>query len=325
MISAGSSKLGITSEDSLMPRAHGCAGAASDRPCDAALIWIWFACGREADTSNSIVRDASNHGHANRSRRLQLSSVSVIRRRPRTARALLRGKRSIFAPLLRRGAWTGLFALLGCVSRPEYPTDWPAQQSASGDICPRIEGRYRNAGTVGGGGFGPAASGASGDRSKFQWDRDIDLSSNLLGTRETEKDRGRASRWVDLAQPDENTLVVDFDDAGPAIVLRQSDGDFRCNRGALVFSQYGSAIGHAGDDPPDYEVAGAVATGALLGIGGVEGIRRQFKPLFDSSLLMEVTESWGGAIFFIPAYSRRAEYVRWLPVAIEGEPDIDAP
>jgi len=204
-----------------------------------------------------------------------------------------------------------LVALVGCTSTPDYPSDWPnvdwpAIARLKEGQCPRIEGRYLNTGAPGGGYF---HSRQSPFRSVYHWDLDVDLSSNILSGRPDDVERGRASRWVELKQPDESTLVIELDDGRTPIIMKKGDDGFTCDRNGLTVFQSGSWLRN--ERHSEAEVVLGSAGLAMMGTGALETVSRSFRLLLDGSLLMKVTESSAGGFFFIPVYGSQAQYVRW--------------
>jgi hypothetical protein len=202
-------------------------------------------------------------------------------------------------------------AVAGCVTKLPYPRDWGPVVEVERGQYPRIEGRYQNTGISGN-------HHCSSHGSVYTWDCDIDLSSNILSGRPSELDRGRASRWVELKQPDDNTLVIELDDGKPPIVLKRDKEDFALGSDGLTVSQSGSGMRFKDTEKSDTEVVGATIAGAVLLTGSVDTVSRTFSRLKDGSLLMKVHESRAGGILGIPMYLGTVQYVRWLVIPSEN-------
>ena len=203
----------------------------------------------------------------------------------------------------------------GCAFTSPYPPDWPPVAEEEHGRRHHIEGRYLNAGVSEGGYCSPSGS-------VYTLDCDIDLSSNILSGRPSALDRGRASRWVEFKQPDDNTLVIELDDRKAPIILKQSDGDFTIGSDGLTVSQSGSGYRFRHEEMKDWEVIGATTAGAIIGTGSLDTISRSFRRLKDGSLLMKVKESHAGGILAIPFYFSTTQHIRWsiLPPNAEGKP-----
>lgn len=213
--------------------------------------------------------------------------------------------------------WVVIVALAnaaGCVSNPRYPSDWPAFAGWKEGQCPRVEGRYLNTGTAGGGFF---YSQKAPYRSVYHWDLDIDLSSNILSGRPSDVERGRASQWVELKQPDENTLVIELDDGEAPLAIKRGDDGFTCGSDGVTVSQSGSWLRN--ENHSDAGIVFGTTGLAMLGTGMVQTVSRSFRPLEDGSLLMKVTESSAGGFFFIPVYTSKGQFVRWSKLTTDDK------
>ena len=201
----------------------------------------------------------------------------------------------------------GMIALcmVGCVSKVEYPRAWPKPASGAPETCANIAGRYLNAGE-------PAVAYCRPTDLAQTWDCDVDLSSNLLIDRSDDVARGRKSQWVEIEQPDDQRLLIGFDDDGPPIELQRSEGDFDLTCDDLVVSGWSSVFRSRGAS--DAEAVGATAVGVLIGSGGISTLSRGFRRLEDGSLLMTITETFKASFFFVPAYGKKTRFVRWSPV-----------
>jgi hypothetical protein len=141
-------------------------------------------------------------------------------------------------------AWGVLLLVVGvagCTHTAPYPEDWPAIPEVAQGQCPRIDGRYVNAEV-------DESEGCFTDSPIYSGRCNIGfLSTTLLefGRHQSEMNRGRASRWVELKQPDDNTLVLEFEKGGAPVVLRQSDGDFTCSsEGPTLSGSRWTDLGH---------------------------------------------------------------------------------
>jgi hypothetical protein len=118
-----------------------------------------------------------------------------------------------------------LTALLGgCVSNhtTPYPQEWSHADAASPTACPNLAGRYRNAGELAPG----TPCGGGRHQLRGEWRCDTALSHNIA-----EVD---ANEWVELRQPDADTLViVSSDPVVDVKELHRSHGDFSCGAHGL--------------------------------------------------------------------------------------------
>jgi hypothetical protein len=200
-----------------------------------------------------------------------------------------------------------LIAVAGCATSTRYPADWPAPAAVEPGRCPQIAGRYANVGV-------PAGDLCAQHEFVTTWNCDVDLSSNILtGRTGNMVDRGRGSRWVELAQPDDNRLLMTFDDGEPPIMLKQSDHDFSCGTDGQSVSRWGTLTDT--HDKAVSDIVGTTAVGFVIGTGGLANVSRSFQRLQDGSLLMTVKESSVGTFLYVPYYTSATEYVRWVPLS----------
>jgi hypothetical protein len=203
-------------------------------------------------------------------------------------------------------------AAAGCVTSTRYPAEWPAPAAVAPGTCPHIAGRYANGGV-------PAGDLCTQHEFVTTWNCDVDLSSNILtGRTGSLVDRGKGSRWVELAQPDDNRLLMSFDDGEPPITLKQSDHDFGCGNDGQTVSRWGTLTDT--HDKAVSDIVGTTAVGFVIGTGGLANVSRTFQPLLDGSLLMTVRESSVGTFLYVPYYTTATEYVRWVRLPEPAEP-----
>lgn len=128
--------------------------------------------------------------------------------------------------------------------------------------------------------------------------------------------------WVELRQPDNDTLAIRYAPNIEPIVLKRGNGDFTCDGRGLTVSRSGSSLREKQDS--NLGVTTMTTFGALMGTGAVETLARSFQRLQDGSLLMEVNNSQVGAYLFVPTLISHRHFVRWTPVSplpqIESEP-----
>jgi hypothetical protein len=198
--------------------------------------------------------------------------------------------------------------LVGCAVTSEYPADWPEKAAVESGQCPRLEGRYNNAGV--------AAQSCPSRRSykwQYRWDCNTALSTNILPPTLAQQFmfNGADMRWVELHQPDNDTLVIQHDLGVAPVIFRRGDGDFSCGNGGLTISQSGSAI--RTKDMGHGIAAFYTSFGVLTGTAWFATLSHSFYRLVDGSLLMEVSESAVGAYLYIPTMFGRQYFVRWKP------------
>jgi len=225
-------------------------------------------------------------------------------------------------------AWVGLLlcglGLLcsGCISRVSkatYPDRWAAAEVVSATRCPRLAGRYENAGELAASGEKGSWCGRHGPY-RGQWCGESTLSQNIGNF--------ASGDWVELRQPDEDTLIVVSSDPTIEVKeLHQKKGDFSCNGKGLERSVHASAMG-IGRNMDETSVAldtlsvMATAVNAVTaGAGGIRTLTRRFTLAADGSLVMTVSQSEGGTMLLIPYHLHEENFVRWTPVA---RPSSDA-
>ena len=224
-----------------------------------------------------------------------------------------------------------LLSIAGCIRSniDHVPESWPPPVAmAPLDQCPNIAGLYVNRGNV-----TPeyktlcfdSHSGRSRKETnkyppKAGWNCDDLLFGNLIKMKAidgTELQLLRGVNWLELRQPDPDTLEVHFPPFDPKIFKRSKD-DFQCDQSGLKYSMSGS--------PFSWEEKSAtvnyIETSMQVVFGTVVIVttERIFSPLQDGSLLMEVTESNTGAVILIPTKIKSHTFIRWERYSPEGEP-----
>jgi hypothetical protein len=202
-----------------------------------------------------------------------------------------------------------LVLLSGCVTYADYPSEWPKLSESTINQCPMVEGRYADIGVVSG--RHPCIAQVRQDGSYYyRWYCDRRLSSNVLMEKISDSNQSESIRWVELKQPDNDTLVVQHDLMKTPVVLKRKDGDFACTREGLSISRSGPGYRREGESTL---ATGALVTfGVFVGSGNIEMLTRSFRRLQDGSLVMEVTNSAVGVHLFIPFFFGDREYVRWM-------------
>jgi hypothetical protein len=205
----------------------------------------------------------------------------------------------------------------GCISRKAtYPDSWSRANPVPAAECPKLAGRYANAGEVAAG--TPLFSCASRSRFRGEWCGETSLSRNVGDLASTD--------WVELRQPNKDTLVVvSSDPTVPVKELHQKKGDFRCSDKGLERQLHTSALSF-GDNSNETSAGqdvgnaiGAAFGAATQGSGGVRTLTRRFSVADDGSLVMAVSQSEGGLLFLIPYHEHYETFVHWAPVAPPSE------
>ena len=210
----------------------------------------------------------------------------------------------------------------GCISRASkatYPENWSPVSAVPGVACPRLAGRYTNAGELASG-TKDFSCGRHGPH-RGQWCGESALSQNIGNL--------ASGDWVELRQPNEDTLVVVSSDPAVAVKeLHHKKGDFSCTGQGLERNLHASAMG-LGSNADETSIAldtfSAMATAVnavTAGAGGVRTLTRRFGLAADGSLVMTVSQSEGGTMLLIPYHLRDETFARWTPVA---RPSGEAP
>lgn len=196
----------------------------------------------------------------------------------------------------------------GCVSNrtTPYPQEWSHADSASPTACPTLAGRYRNAGELAPG------TPCSGGRQQLrgEWHCDTDLSHNIA-----EVD---ANEWVELRQPDADTLViVSSDPVVDVKELHRSHGDFSCGAHGLERTLHVGLTSMGGNDTSSapqavFNGVGTLFSVATAGMAGVRTLTRAFSAAPDGSLVMDVSVAQSGVAVLIPFHTRDEGFVRWM-------------
>jgi hypothetical protein len=209
-----------------------------------------------------------------------------------------------------------MVALLGLASTAcmhtssvAYPKDWAPAAVVEKVECPQIAGRYVDAGEIAEG-TNPAQF-KTGSRNIYraEWRSDTMLSHNIA--------EGGSGAWVELRQPDQDTLIMVSSDPTVAVKeLHLSHGDFSCSSHGLE-RQVHAALTSIGDNRDHASVAVTgfngveMAYSAFFGTAGMRTLTRSFKPAEDGSLLMTVSQSQTGLILLIPYHEKSESFVRW--------------
>jgi hypothetical protein len=226
----------------------------------------------------------------------------------------LGGERHRVLPLL-------LLALTaGCISEhAKYPENWaPPEQpatSAAGKnepaACPNLAGRYSIDGTLADGTPAGLCDPGTKYRRVGDWRCETSLSVNI-GSLEA------GGNWVELQQPDSDTLVVvPGDSTVYPKTLHRSKGDFDCTQGGLVRRSSNSSYDLGEEDEEQsafqraYNAVGT-ASGLFLGMAGVKTLTRTFSRASDGAIVMHVQRADRGLVLAIPYKDDESTYVRWL-------------
>jgi hypothetical protein len=241
-------------------------------------------------------------------------------------------------------ALIALMALLSaaCVSMHATPPEGLGSEdtpSAAGDAddrddCPDLSGRFQDSGEL-----SPTTPAGTCDTSSpnyvwaLDWLCETSLARNL-------KVGAEPRSWVELRQPEKDTLVVV---SGPGtdarFELHRKHGEFSCGANKLTRHQvdiwrpaatYGNAAG--GDPSGGENPFGRVLTlpsaffgAAFLGTGGVASLKRSFQIDAAGSLVMEITRSKRGVTLLIPTSYVYSTFVTWRRVqSAENVPFGDA-
>ena len=203
----------------------------------------------------------------------------------------------------------------GCISRASkatYPNSWSPVTAVPGGACPLLAGRYANAGELASG-TKEFSCGRHGPY-RGEWCGEAALSQNIGNL--------ASGDWVELRQPDKDTLVVVSSDPTVAVKeLHHKKGDFSCTGKGLERALHASAMGlnnNADETSVALDTFSAMATAfnaVTAGAGGVRTLTKRFSLAADGSLVMAVSQSEGGAMLLIPYHLHEETFVRWTPVA----------
>jgi hypothetical protein len=222
----------------------------------------------------------------------------------------------------------------GCATKhAPYPAEWapskattPVAATESAADCPDISGRYSNSGTLAP--DTPQELCKSAMHIEFRmigdWFCETSLSLNLVST-----DAG--GTWIDVRQPDSDTLVVVFPDdvTADAVELHRSRGDFECSVAGLTrtlrapITSLGYDEGKENTATQVYNVFSGV-TNVLIATGGMQTLRRTFTRASDGSLVMKVERGTHGLMFGLPVNYDYSTYVTWPPAQDEGTVPTEA-
>ena len=244
-------------------------------------------------------------------------------------RAFLMCARSLF----RLAIIVPLLLADGCFfrERATAPPGWEAADAASTEgsaTCPSITGRYAV-----GGDLDPTTpqelchtSGA-----KFEWALDWLCDTNLVTNLIS---RDSAASWIEIQQPDPDTLRLIFFDASTAPVeLHRSKGDFGCSATAITRVQrdvwrMATNYGVSGGEEP---VAGktiartSAAMATLFAYGGIQTLARTFRTDTEGALVMKIVRSRHGLMLGIPVSEVYSTFVTWKRVESITEVEADPP
>jgi hypothetical protein len=211
------------------------------------------------------------------------------------------------------GLLLALFAAAstGCVrtSSMAYPQDWAPSAASEKAQCPQIAGRYVNAGEIANGTNPGLFRTGSRHEYRAEWRSDSVLSHNIA--------EGGSGDWVELRQPDRDTLIVVLSDPTAQVRELHRSRDFTCSVRGLDRRLHAglTSVGNNSDHESAL-LAGfngvEMAYSAALGTGGMRTLTRSFKPASDGSLVMTVTQSETGLMLLIPFHERQETYVRWI-------------
>jgi len=235
------------------------------------------------------------------------------------ARSLFR--LAVLVPLLLAG---------GCFfrERATAPPGWEAADVASkedGGPCPSIIGRYAV-----GGELDPTTpeqlchtSGAEYEWA-LDWLCDTNLATNLIS-------RDSAASWIEIQQPDPDTLRLIFADTSEApIELHRSKGNFGCSTTGITRVQrdvwrLATNYGVSGGEEP---VAGKTisrtmaAMSTLFAYGGIQTLGRTFRIDTEGALVMEIVRSRHGLMLGIPVLEVYSTFVTWKRVESITEAEV---
>ena len=217
--------------------------------------------------------------------------------------------------------------LVGCATKhAPYPADWAPSEATTpvaevkGPVeCPDIAGRYSNHGTLAP--DTPPELCKSAMHIEYRmigdWFCETTLSLNLASA-------DAAGSWIDVRQPDRDTLVVVFSDATTdPVELRRSEGDFECTAAGLTRTLRAPTTSLGYDEGKEntatrvYNVFSGV-TNVLLATGGIQTLRRTFARSADGSLVMHVERGTHALMLGLPINYDYSTYVSWQPATGDG-------
>ncbi len=225
-----------------------------------------------------------------------------------------------------------LLALSGCVgsghaTRPDSPTPATrtevAPQTTTDHACPDLAGRYRNTGRLAPD-TPPELCKSALHSSKYRmigdWECDVSLTSNLAGM-------DASSAWVEVRQPDDDTLVVSWANPSvPFVELHRSKKDFDCTAEGLTRDLKASIESQGNDQGQEsaalktYNAVNTVEM-LLLASGGVQTLHRTFSKAANGSLLMHVERTTRGVyLLVLPVDKDYSTWVTWPPEPLKENP-----
>ena len=225
--------------------------------------------------------------------------------------------------------------LAGCATKhAPYPADWasspttaPIAGTEGTAECPDLAGRYSNDGTLAPGTPPELCKSAMHIEYRMigDWFCETTLSLNLAST-------DAAGSWIEVRQPDRDTLVVVFSDATTdPVELRRSKGDFECTAAGLTRTLRAATTSLGYDEGKEntatrvYNVFSGV-TNVLLATGGLQTLRRTFARSADGSLVMHVERGTHALMLGLPINYDYSTYVSWQQATGDGtaSPDPEA-
>lgn len=230
---------------------------------------------------------------------------------------------------IERRALIAIMSLLsaGCWSWHATPPEgWDREDTASAvgdaddrDDCPDLSGRFQDIGEL-----SPTTPKGTCSSSSpnyvwaLDWLCETSLARNL-------KVGAEPRSWVELRQPEKDTLVVV---SGPGtdarFELHRKHGEFSCGANRLTRTQIDiqRPAASGGNDPSAGEnpvgrvltVPSALFAAAFFGTGGVKLLKRSFQIDTAGSLVMEITRSSRGVVLLIPTSEVYSTFVTWRRV-----------
>jgi len=202
----------------------------------------------------------------------------------------------------------------GCVrnTTATYPDQWSPRAAAAPTVCPVLAGRYHDVGELAHG--TPCSHTRTPGRGQYRCD--TSLSRNLADA--------RAGAWVELRQPDADTLlIISSDPTVDVKEMHRSRGDFTCSAHGLERHLHAS-VSSIGDN--SRSSAGLVVLNGMgtafnavsAGFLGMRSLTRSFTTTDDGALIMDVSVSETGVVLLIPFHMKDEGYVRWS--RIESSP-----
>ena len=108
--------------------------------------------------------------------------------------------------------------VVACIGVPPYPADWSPVVETEPGRCPLIEGRYANEWGVVSPCWPPDKLTPVGWKCSFNGV----LSSNLLAAHPDEWDKGDDYPFIEIKQPDQDTVVITFGEGRVPTVFKKT-------------------------------------------------------------------------------------------------------